>query len=101
MEATKEAFFDKLNKEQQAVQIPYYLHEGEMYRLERVNRRWFVAFLIVLTMLFATNGAWIYYEMQFDTYTIEQDVDSGEAPAVVSGIGDAIYGQGQAESNGP
>ena len=77
---TKEQFFDKLNNEQKAVSIPYYLHEGEMFRLERLNKRWFIAFLIVLVMLFVTNGAWIIHEMQYkdEVWTYEIQQDSGE-----------------------
>lgn len=73
-------FFDKLNAEQKAVSIPYYLHEGEMFRLERLNKRWFIAFLIVLVMLFVTNGAWVIYEMQYkdEVWTYEVQQDSGE-----------------------
>ena len=77
---TKQEFFDKLNNEQKAVSIPYYLHEGEMFRLERLNKRWFIAFLIVLVMLFVTNGAWIIHEMQYkdEAWTYEIQQDSGE-----------------------
>ena len=77
-------------------QIPYFIHEGDMARMERVNKRWFVAFLIVLIMLFATNAGWIFYESQFSTETItkttyEAESDSGNA--VLNGSGEVnIYG---------
>lgn len=90
---TKEQFFDKLNADQQAVTIPYYVHEGEMYRVERLNRRWFIAFIIVLLMLFVTNGAWIAYEVGYETYYVAQDVNTGAAPAVLSGTGDVTYAE--------
>lgn len=75
-----------------AAMIPYYVHEGEMVRMERMNKRWFVAFIVVLAMLFATNAGWIIYESQFETVDIDQQVETGDSPAVVSGTGDAIYG---------
>ena len=37
--------------ENEPVMIPYFVHEGEMARMERANKRWFVAFLVVLVML--------------------------------------------------
>ena len=40
-------------------------HEKEMTRLEVQSKRWFIAFLIVLGMLFVTNAAWVIYEMSF------------------------------------
>ena len=85
-----------------AVMIPYYVHEGEMNRLERVNKRWFILFIIVLSMLFVTNAGWIIYENQFadEVTTIEQEVDTGEGMAVVSGTGDAIYGESDSKGDG-
>ena len=86
---------------EKSVMIPYYVHEGEMNRLERVNKRWFILFIIVLSMLFITNAGWIIYENQFadEVTTIEQEVDTGEGTAVVSGTGDAIYGQSNPTDN--
>ena len=83
-----------LTDEQNAVMMPYFVHEGEMSRMERVNKRCFIAFLIVLVMLFVTNAAWIIYESQYEKVLITQEVDTGEGAAVISGTGDATYGQG-------
>ena len=82
-----EVDFDK------AVQIPYYVHEAEMYRMERLIKRWFIAFLIVLAMLFITNAVWVIYEMQYETYVLTQEVDTRDGTTVLSGIGDAVYGE--------
>jgi len=59
--------------------LPYFVHEGEMARMERANRRWFIAFMTVLIMLFATNLGWVIYEMQYETFSYEivQDTGSG------------------------
>ena len=100
---TKEQFFDKLNNEQKAVQIPYYLHEGEMFRLERLNKRWFIAFMIVLVMLFVTNGAWIAYEMQYKdemrTYEIQQDSGEGGTNTYTDNMVRFIGGDDNAEAD--
>lgn len=66
--------------EQEAVSIPFFVHENEMTRLERLNKRWFNAFLIAIIMLFVTNAGWIIYESQFESevYTYELQQDSGE-----------------------
>lgn len=85
-----------------AAMIPYYVHEGEMNRLERVNKRWFILFIIVLSMLFVTNAGWIICENQYadEVTTVEQEVDTGEGMAVVSGTGDAIYGESDSKGDG-
>lgn len=35
--------------------------------LKKSSKRWFIAFIIVLVMLFATNIGWLIYESQFET----------------------------------
>ena len=49
-------------------------------------------------MLFITNAGWIIYENQFADEVITQEVDTGEGMAIVSATGDAIYGEGKADS---
>lgn len=99
-EKRKTAPYETLSEEQKAVTIPYYIHEGEMYRAERANKRWFIAFLVVLTMLFVTNAGWVVYENQFQDYYLQQEVDTGNGAAVVAGIGDANYGEDQTSGTG-
>lgn len=93
----KQPFFDKLSNDQQAVSIPYYLHEGEMYRLERINRRIWILLIVLVIALIGTNAGWIVYESQFEDVYVSQEVDTGEGAAVVSGTGNAIYGEDQAD----
>lgn len=65
----------------ETVNIPYFVHEGEMTRLERANKRWFISFMVVLAMLFLTNIGWIVYESQFAMeeykYEVTQDNTDG------------------------
>ena len=72
--------------------IPYFAHEGEMNRLERVNRRQFVLILILIIALVGTNLAWIVYENSFTDVetTIEAEQD-GSGVNIVGG-GDISYG---------
>ncbi len=72
-------------------QIPYYVHEAEMYRMERNNKRWFIAFMVVLFMLFATNIGWVVYESQFETVVVTQDNADGYN-SYIGNDGDIING---------
>ena len=64
--------------------------------LKAQSRRWFIAFLIVLVLWFATIGAFIIYlSLPVEEVTIEQEVD-GDTNHLI-GIGDS-YG-GTTESN--
>ncbi len=54
--------------------------------LKSNNRRWFIAFLVVLTLWFATIGAFLWYvSLPVEETTVEQEVD-GDANALI-GIG--------------
>lgn len=72
-----------------------------MARFERtVKRLWIVVILLIL-LLAATNGAWIWYENQFVEESVTQEVDTGNGDAYVAGIGDVNYGEDKAESDAP
>lgn len=60
----------------------YIFFESEMARLERVNRRWFVAWLITFVLLIGCVAGFLYYESQFVdevvTQEVVQEADNGE-----------------------
>lgn len=87
---------------EETAMIPYFAHEGEMNRAERANKRLWIIIIILIIALVGTNVGWIIYESQFTEVvtTVEQQVDTGEGTAVVSGTGDAIYGENSAKDNG-
>ena len=78
--------------------ISQYTHEAEQARLERIIKRLWILVIIVFVALIVTNGAWIYYESQWEvveetTETVTQDVRThGDSETVVAGIGDAFNG---------
>ena len=79
--------------------IPYIAHESSMARMERVTKRLWVIILVLIGLLLVTNAAWLWYESQFiDEYTtVEQEVDTGEGDAFVTGVGDVIYGENKTD----
>lgn len=46
--------------------IPYIVHESAMARTERSAKRLWIVVIVLIVMLVGTNGAWIWYEAQFD-----------------------------------
>lgn len=72
-----------------------------MARQERTIKRLWIIVLILILLLAATNGAWIYYESQFIDEYVEQEVDTGDGAAYVAGIGDVNYGESQADGEAP
>ena len=66
-------------------------HESALAREDRKNKRLWILVIILLCMLFVSNGAWIYYESSFeDVVTIEAEQTGSEVNIV--GGGDVSYG---------
>jgi hypothetical protein len=53
--------------------VPFIVHEGIVSRQERTIKRLVIALIITISLMFVTNCIWIYYEMQFETVTYNQD----------------------------
>ena len=54
--------------------VPYIVHESEMARMERVNKRMFLAWLITFVMLVGCVAGFIWYESQGEDVTVTQEV---------------------------
>ena len=79
--------------------VPYIVHESSMARMERQIKRLWITALLLIVMLVATNGAWIWYESQFSNIetTIEAEQD-GSGVNIVSGV-DSDYGAESKDNN--
>ena len=53
--------------------IPYFAHEGEMARMERMVRRMWAVIILLILLLAGSNAAWVMYENQFQDVVISQD----------------------------
>lgn len=79
--------------------VPYIVHESSMARMERQIKRLWITVIVLIVMLVATNGAWIWYESQFSDIetTIEAEQD-GSGVNIVS-VGDLDYGAESKDNN--
>lgn len=55
--------------------VPYIVHESEMARGERREKRLWIALIALILAFLATNIGWLVYESQFETIYWEQDGD--------------------------
>ena len=80
--------------------IPYIAFEAALARLERTIRRLWILAIILVGLLLATNAGWLWYESQFETVSIEQDVqqeaEAENGTAINSNAG-VTYGTGEAD----
>ena len=80
------------NKVQNAPEnVPYIAHELSMARMERQAKRLWIAVLLLIVMLVGTNGAWLWYNYQFETVetvTEEYQADASDGGnAIINGDG--------------
>jgi hypothetical protein len=60
------------------VTVPYFVHEGEMARMERINKKLWILCIVLFLAFAVTNAGWIYYESQFiDEVTVTQENEDG------------------------
>lgn len=81
--------------------IPYFIHEGMMARMERTIRRLWILCIILILLLAGTNGAWIWYESQFEdivTTEVSQDVNSDDGGNAIINDGVHINGESKTDS---
>ena len=71
--------------------VPYIVHESSMARMERHAKRLWIAVLLLIVMLVGTNGAWLWYNSQFETVetvTEEYQADASDGGnAIINGDG--------------
>lgn len=85
--------------------VPYIVHESAMARQERTIKRLWILLILVISLLVATNGAWIWYESQWEvveTYQeVEQDAEGDGASNFVGGnyYGTADYQNADKDTN--
>lgn len=58
--------------------VPYIVHEGDMARLERSNKRLLIALAIALIIMLLNNVAWLVHEHV--TVQSEQEITSETQP---------------------
>ena len=74
--------------------IPYFAHEGMMARMERTTKRLWILCIILIILLAGSNGAWLWYEHQFeDTVTTEISQDVTQDGTDNTFVGGDMYGE--------
>ena len=79
--------------------VPFVVHENLRAQMSAANARLVRVIVLLVLLLVGSNIAWLLYESQFESMTIEQEVDTGEGDAFVVGNGDLNYGESQTENN--
>ena len=73
--------------------VPYIVHESSMARMERQIKRLWIALIVCITLIFASNAGWLIYESQYETLEYSYDYQQ-------DGEGTNIIGNGNDVNNG-
>ena len=73
--------------------VPYIVHESSMARMERHIKRLWIALIVCIAIIFASNAGWLIYERQFETFEYSYDYQQ-------DGQGTNIIGDGNDVNNG-
>lgn len=80
--------------------VPYIVHEGDMARMERTNKRLWIVVIMLIALLIASNTAWLMYESQYTdekTTEVTQELDAGDGGSAI--INDGVHINGKSEAN--
>ena len=76
------------------INVPYIVHEADMARMERSNKRLSVLATVVVALLFISNALWLWVWNQYEY------VDTVTTSVQQDGEGNNIIGNGNEVENG-
>lgn len=80
--------------------VPYIVYEGSEARAERHIKRLIIALIVVVTMLFATNLAWLWVWQQYEVVDTEVTYSQdGEGTNVIGAGNEVLYGTEVSHTN--
>ena len=77
--------------------VPYIAHELSMARMERQVKRGWIALIVAVCLLFASNAAWLYAWCQYDYASYEAITADGGDANIIGNDGDIVNGDSKAE----
>jgi hypothetical protein len=77
--------------------IPFAAHEAEVSRQERQIKRMWIALIVAISMLFASNIGWLIYQSQFDTFSYDYTQD-GNGNNIIGNNNEADYNGAETEN---
>jgi biotin transporter BioY len=73
--------------------ISYIAHESAMARAERHIKRLWIALIVAIVMIFASNAIWLAYINQYDFESYEISTDGGGNANYIGNDGDIYNGK--------
>ena len=77
--------------------VPYIVHESSMARMERQIKRLWIAVIVAVCLLFASNAGWLLVLASYDYASYEAITDDGGDENIIGNDGDIYNGYGEVE----
>ena len=74
--------------------VPYIVYESERARSERHIKRMWIALIVLVAMIFATNAVWLWAWTRYDYETVTVDSADGGNANYIGNDGDIYNGEG-------
>ena len=88
-----------MSEEKKLEAVPYFVHEGDMTRMERTNHRLWILCIVLVVVLVATNLCWIIYESQFEYYEETVQEVNQDGSGINKFVGGDYYGTENQDDN--
>lgn len=93
--------------EESVVTMPAIVYESHEARSEREKKRLWIALLLSVFLIFASNAIWLWAWLQYDysaesteeTYTVDLDTGEGGDANYVGRDGGIYYGEGESNQD--
>lgn len=72
--------------------VPYIVYEAEMTRSERQIKRLWIALIVAIALIFASNVVWLIYINQYDFESYDLSTESGGNANYIGQDGDIYNG---------
>ena len=85
---------------EKAPDVPYIVYEGELSRHERYIKRLWIALIIAIIALFASNTLWLWEWCQYDFESYEVSTEGGGNANYIGEDGVIINGESESTETG-
>lgn len=72
--------------------VPYIVYEAEMTRSERQIKRLWIALIVAIALIFASNVVWLIYTNQYDFESYDLSTEGGGNANYIGQDGDIYNG---------
>ena len=84
--------------------ISFKAHQAMLARMDMMVKRLWISLILVIVLLVATNGAWIWYESQFEvtqTTVTQENTDGTNNYNYIGNDGDITNGEANGDDTKP